>query len=358
MAKTTQRSDFSQMLLDTVRANGGLFTIFAVALIVLTGFTLINNPANWWIPVAAVLAFFGAIFLFMNARVIIKATVAFALAFLFAGLAFKEGTYADPSGAGGLLWLSLTLVAFFTGLSLSYFLASGASRWGSLIIAQSFGFVTTYIISYGFATVTLGTFVGFAVALLGFLALYRFGRRTYVSRSMPVTEGDDALLAQIAEAADKAAYETTVVRGRRGALRGVLVWDEYAYLLVPVRLLTPFGYLGRKQDRLSYDGKSINSWLLRLALRDAPLWRTRSAPIMPVVLDLRNRNGKLPRVIGAALPDSKRQLPVGVFPAKLFTSSDDAALCEAFRGFRENFEEFAAPLSSKQQESLKDLATH
>lgn len=351
--KEKSTPEFVESLLDTLKQNGGMFTIFAVILICISGITLVENPSNWWITVVSLLAFFVMIFLYMNARVFIKIGVASIATILLSSFAFKIGSYADPNGTGGLVWMCAVLFLFFACLAFSYLVSSGRSRWGSMIGTQIVAFGATYVISVGFESVLLGTSIGLLIGIAFFIVIYKLsGASRFSKAGMPINSLTEDFINSATSAADENAMDSFVIYGRKPETGSVVVWAEKAYLLHPITMNRAFSAVGRKADKLGYDRKSINPWLINISFQEVPVWKSRGANIMTVIVDLTNANGRVPRVIGVSLPDTKRKIPIGILPGKLLESNDPEKLQKAFEILEDEFGDFAKKITEKQKTAL------
>lgn len=353
-AKKEKRTpEFVESFVETLRQNGGMLTIFAVVLICISGITLVENPANWWISAVAITAFFITVFLYMNARVFIKIGIASISTILLSSFAFKIGSYADPNGTGGLVWMCAVLFLFFGCLSFSYLVSSGKSRWGTLIGTQIITFGITYIVSVGFENVLLGTAVGLILGFVFFAVVYKLSGASRFSKSgMPVNLLTDNFIDSTSIAAEENAMDSFVIAGSKDETGSMVIWRDKAYLLHPIVMDKAFSAVGRKADKLGYNRKSVNPWLINVSFKETPVWKSRGANIMTVLVDLKNANGKEPRVIGVALPDTKRKLPVGVLPGKIFESKDPEKLRAAFEMLEDEFSDFVKPVTEKQKNAL------
>jgi hypothetical protein len=351
--KERRTPEFVESLLDTLKQNGGMFTIFAVVLITISGITLVENPSNWWITVAALSAFFVTIFLYMNARVFIKVGVASLTTILFSSFAFKIGSYADPNGTGGLVWMCAVLFLFFACLAFSYLVSSGRSRWGSLIGTQIIAFGATYITSVAFENVLLGTLIGLTTGLAHFFVIYKLsGASRFSKKGMPVNSLTEDFISSATIAADENAMDSFVIAGRKPETGSIVTWGEKAYLLHPVIMDRAFTAVGRKADKLGYNRKNVNPWLINVSFQETPVWKSRGANIMTVLVDLKNANGNTPRVIGVSLPDTKRKLPVGILPGKMLQTNNPAKLQKAFEILEDEFGDFTKSITEKQKFAL------
>ena len=349
-----QRPIWVDTVLDTIKTNGSLLTVFAIALILVSGITLVDNPGNWWVSVLSVLAFCAIVFIFMNARVIIKVLFVGVLTLFLSTWGFQIGSIVEPRTGGGLVWMTSTLFCFFFLMSLSYLMASGVSRWGTIGIATTLGFASAYIMIAFRVPVIWSALLGIPVALMVFSFFYKLTRKTrFKTIDMPTNVLDDTLVETIIRGAELAGWESTVLRDDEES-GSVLVWRDRAYLLHPVRMDEAFGTIGRKNDSLGYKGKNINPWLLHLALKKAPLWRARGAQITPVLLDMRNKSGSRDkiRIIGAGLPDTKKKLPVGLIKAKVLLSKNDEKTEDLLSIIDGELSPFVHPISDKQYLAL------
>lgn len=347
------RPEFVESMLDTLKQNGGLLTVFAVALIFVSGITIIDSPSNWWVAALAVAVFFVTIFLFMNARVFLKVIAAAVVTLMLSSFAFKIGSFADPQGTGGLVWMCATLFLFFGCMAFSYMVSSGKSRWGTLMAVQILAFLATYSFSIGFVSVGLGTISGLIVGFASFVFLYKFSSASrFNKKGMPRNLLTEELSDSIAIAANETDMESVVLAGKKESTGSMLVWNDKAYILHPVLIETAFTAIGRKARRLGYRGKNINPWLINLAFTEAPVWKSRGANMMTVLVDLENKNGNEPKVIGVSLPDTKRKLPIGVLPGRMLKAKNPEVLERAFEMLEDEFAEFVKPLNDKQKRAL------
>lgn len=353
-----ERPEFFESMIDTVKQNGGLLTGIAVAFIVVTGMALINNPGLWWIPALAVIAFGLIIFLFMNARVIIKVAFVSFFILLISSEAFKFGSSLDPYGSSGIVWMSSILFTSFALIAYSYIASSGKSRWGSLGFSIAIGYATTFILAVSETlNINISIIVGSVLSVALFVLTYKFSRKTRVSKKkVPLNFLSDADEAALVKGAEEAGMQATVIRDKKDkSLGGVLVWKEKAYLLYPIKMQQPFLEIGKKYVRLSYLNKSINPWLLKLAYNEVPTWRARGANINVVLLDINNKNGYDPKVIGVSIPDSKRKVPVGIFPAKQLLGDDPKRTQSLIDKIDSTMAPYSADLSEKQSIAISRI---
>lgn len=351
-----ERSDFLESLIETFKSNGTLFTGLAVALIILTGLTLVNTPEYWWIIAIAVLVFGAIIFLFMNARVVIKISLSIVIVVLLSAEAFRFGSLFDQHSSGGLLWMCGVWFGFFALMAYSYLSNSGASRWGALMFSTVFGYATTFVISLSeLIPMNLAIILGIIVQSLIFVLIYKGSRKTrYAKDRMPINEYTERIEEKVLKAADESGWNITPIKNKKTGNSGFLIWDERAYYLHPIDMDSPFTNIGRKTLSLGYHKKTINPWLLNLVFKEAPLWKSRGANINVALLDINNKNGE-PKIIGASIPDSKKKLPVGVFPASPLKNESTKKIIKVLDKIDLEMSPFTKNLTEKQKKALSRI---
>lgn len=349
MAK--RENEFILNLKETLKANGRLLTIFGVAAIVIGGVTLVQYPQNWWIALLAVTGFFAALFLFINARAVIKMAVTVLLTLVLAGISFNLGSLVDPLGVGAFIWLFGHIIVFFLTLSVSYFLPSGQSRWTTISLTEIIYFSGTWLLIALTETVTAPAAVDILIAVGVFVLIYTFGSKSrFAAKRMPKTFDEPGLQDRMVKAADYADLKIHKLEAKEDS--SYLVWNERAYILHPVVMEQAFGFVGKRKPKLSYQGKSINAWLRYLSFTKSPYFKSRGAETMLVLIDVNNANGKESKTIGVTLPDSKALIPVGIIAGKLLKSDDEKALQKALLNLDVQFQEFVKDLTPKQKEAL------
>lgn len=349
MAK--RENEFILNLKETLKANGRLLTIFGVAAIVIGGVTLVQYPQNWWIALLAVTGFFAALFLFINARAVIKMAVTVLLTLVLAGISFNLGSLVDPLGVGAFIWLFGHIIVFFLTLSVSYFLPSGQSRWTTISLTEIIYFSGTWLLIALTETVTAPAAVDILIAVGVFVLIYTFGSKSrFAAKRMPKTFDEPGLQDRMVKAADYADLKIHKLEAKEDS--SYLVWNERAYILHPVVMEQAFGFVGKRKPKLSYQGKSINAWLRYLSFTKNPYFKSRGAETMLVLIDVNNANGKEPKTIGVTLPDSKALVPVGIIAGKLLKSDDEKALQKALLNLDVQFQEFVKDLTPKQKDAL------
>lgn len=338
-----------------IMQHGGLFTMFAVVFILFTGITLFNNPGNWWIIALIVIGLFSLIFLFMNARVVIKSTLSIVLTIMLGGFGFSFAALADPTSSSALSWPMATLFLFFASLAASYALPSGRSRWGSIMVAQFAMFFTGMITTMATINATLGVIVGTFLGSVIFGFLHFFTSASRAKREhMPLNVIDDDLRRKLVEGATKTGYEFVDLSDHETDRGGFLVWKDRAYLLYPIKMSQPLSVVGRRKPKLGYKARSINPWLLNVAFKETPVWRARGADIMVVLVDTHGHGGGDTDVLGADLPDTKKQMAIGLTPGRSLT--DTSGKPETlYQTIEQHFAPWVGQLSKKQRTALQKM---
>lgn len=301
------------VILRIFATNGTLVTCFLAVAILLTGITLVDNPSQWWVIPVGLGSILVILLLLLNARVVVKATGAFATALLLSAWGFQIGALTAGDLSGGSSWLFSTLLGFTLCLALSYLRPSAAGRWVRSTLAVLGGFLLTYAFST-LMVMALAAPLGALGTLLIFTVVYYGSRRARFSKK-------NFPSATLSRETEEALGETLRPLGwgvvpleRRGS-RGLLLWnDERAFVVTEVSLAQKFGFAGTaKRPYLSYRGANLNPWLTSL-LRDLLPWNVKGAPVMLVLLDVKNSNGKEAKTIGVQLPDTTAVTPVGLLP--------------------------------------------
>lgn len=315
MLNRIKQSDFYTSLQEVVYTNSNLLVAFTAVLILVSGISVIDNPSRWWVPVLSLITLMTTVFMFMNFRVVIKGTVAIVMTAMLSSFAFTGGSLADPYGLGGVIWMGLVWALLFACLAWSYARQSGRSRWAVVMVTQMTSFLVSYSLVLSSVSVAISSVIGAVVGLVMFIIVYSvMGRNHFRAKNVPVNSMDDKLAATLADSADFIGWNSALM-SEKDDKGSVLVWNEdNAYMIYPVLMSSPFGTIGRKSQRLSYNRKSITPWLNHLVYNKVPVWRSRGADITVILLDLNKRNGDKIRVISQPVPDSKKVIPVVIAP--------------------------------------------
>lgn len=349
-----RRGKLAGTLSSVFQANGMLITIAICATVILGGITLIESPANWWIPLALVAAVTILVFLLINARIVVKSSISVLILLLSAGFGFQLGATMDPNGSGAFIWLFGAFVAYFGSLAVSYLIPSGQSRWSVLIFVEILYFFAVAVLGLSGLLVSAVAAATALTSIAVFFLVFRFGARSRTaSEAMPKHHYSDDFEEGVRRAAE---YSNLNIRPSEYAEeRSFLVWDDRSYLLYPVELEQAFGVIGRRHSQLSYKGKSINPWLRSLAFSYPPRRKARGADILLILVDVNNKNGSDFKTIGVTVPDSKAVVPVGIMPGKLLRSDDEPALRKALSKLDSHFKDHVDDLTPKQKQALNDF---
>lgn len=349
-----EHSKFAVRLNHAFQANGFLLTIAAVAIIIFGGVTLIVNPERWWVPALAVAGLFAAIFLLINAAAVVKSIFALFFTLVASAFAFQIALSVEPGTSGAFVWMFITVAVAFGSLAISYLIPSGQSRWSVLVIVQIIFFLGTAFAIESGLTVTLASVAMGATSLVVYFLIYRFGRRSgFNPDRVPQIYVNKQLDGDLTIAAAYSNMDTYPIVSEDETK--YLVWDDRAYLIIPVKLEEPFAVGGGKRKQLTYMGKPINPWLRYILFTQVPYRKAAGADIMLVLADMTGKNGNKPKVIGVSTPDSKAVVPVGVFPLKTLPNPDENYLKKAFRSFEGAFSLYADPLTKKQIAALESF---
>lgn len=350
-----KKESIGEIAEELLRKNGQILTGFTCLLIIMVGVTLVNDPSRWWVSLAAVALFGAVVFLFLNARVLIKATVALLATLMEAAWAFKIGSVSDYQGSGGTAWMLSILISFFTVLAISYTIPSSRSRWGTATMTTTASFFFVYLVAVGGFPLSWAALVSGVLNVAFFILIYRFGRKSsYKILDMPMVNMDEDVQEKIISSVKEYGWGAVPTKGKlRG---GVLIWNQRnAFVLSTVNLPQKFGisFKGRRakgERHLTYNGKNINPWLMNIAFQMIPYWRTKGADIMLVLLDRRDGNGKEAKTIGVQLPDTKGRVPVGIMPAQHYLERNKFP--ELAKAIEEEFGGYVRELTPRQLKAL------
>lgn len=342
-------------LLEAIKEHGTWFTISAVALVVILGVTLVNDPSKWWVSLAIAVGLSVFLFTAANGRVVLKAIGSiFVLGMTIAGAA-SMGTMVATVPLFGLTWPIYQLSSYLLALALSYVVYSGRGRWtylGLMAIGQ-FG-ITAFLLIVN-ADPHLSAIIGALLALGGFAAAYFFNSKTRVSKLMPKTGFSREFLEALIHGAEKLGVELRIIPARRGLDSHVLVYGDRAVILYPIAMSQAFSVVGRKASRLGYMAKDINPWLLRLSFFSSPSWKARGASPSLVLVDVNRKNGGEGKVIGVSLPDSKRKAVVGIQPAPPSRKDRDSYGERLITSSMRLMEDYTLELTAKQKAALSKV---
>lgn len=342
-------------ILNYFRERQTLLTVFAIAIILIGGVQIIDNPESWWVPPAFIGGGLILVLIFMHAIVIIKSGLAIFIALLSFYVSMLQGDIIDYElGFGGLIASTAVLCLFFLCLGLSYLIPSTKSRWTTLTLTLIIHQVFEYTLIMGLLDLYWGVGLAFGLSILFFFFYYSLKSwRAYRSDKMPDNIASDILTRNVRNTFVEAGWEFQDLR-RKGNKGGYLVWKNKAFFLWPVRMTQDFQEW--KKSDLCYNEKSINPWLASIAEREVPSFKTRNADVMPVLLDINNANGSVGKVIGVSTPETKSKTPFGIFPTRELNSSRRKK-GHIITNFEKRLDDdaFTLSLSDKQKRALSKL---
>lgn len=335
--------------------NSMLLTGLLAAFIIFMGYTLIETPGSWYIPIIVLGVALVLLLVFVEARSVLKLVGATIMTIFASGISFLMAGLADPYTSAPLLWFASYWVVFFGAAASSYMVVKGRSRWGAITLAEFCAFASGYIALFSSIRIIIAAITSTVVGIVVFFVAYHLNRRSrYRAKNMPVNVTDPVVTRKILDSADAGDWLARSYENSKTDEAHYLVWNKRAYLILPVYMDQPFSIVGsRWSSGLGYKGRPINPWLVDLIYNRTPFWTSRSAPIMIVLLDLFNANGHKPRTIAASLPDTKHRAPVGVMPiGSLKNNSDDI-----LKRIDDEFGKHTNPLTEKQLKTLTSVAS-
>lgn len=327
-------------MIEKIKEQGTLLTVSLVVLIITGGVLVIDRPDNWLNTIVFVLALLGLLAVFVNARVVIKSGITVLVAIFGAVFGFENGMSINPTGNLGAVWGVAFLALFFLLLTISYYVPSVYSRWTLIGISMIVSWAFIYISTAAFLN-SWGVLVGTIVGTLFFLLFYLFLPMRSL-KLMPENVLPKKHLTKLKKKLERNGYDYIEFKERKSG-GYLLVWKantpHTAYVLYPIIVDQPFGNIGKKKRlRLSYKGKSINYWLLRVVSKIVDNRYIGSGPLT-VLWDFDGSVTK-PRVIGVEAPDYTAPIAVG-----LISGNSPESLAE--------LERYAGVIKSKQLEKLE-----
>ena len=317
-APPTWASDFRDRASEMLSRNSMILTGFLAAFIIFTGYTLIEMPQSWYVPLIALGVALVLFLVFVEARGFFKQVGAALVTLIASSISFLMASIVDPYTGAPLLWFASYWILFFGAAAVSYAVIRGRSRWGSIMFAEFAAFIAGYIGMFASLSLYIAAVSSALAGIVIFsLTYYLSGKSRFSSRKMPLNVTTEDITDNVIDAADESDWFARSYVNTKSGEAHYLVWDERAYLLVPVSMHDPFSVVGNRfSSGLGYKGRPINPWLVDLIYNKTPFWMSRSAPVMVILLDVRNGNGLKPRTIAASIPDSRHRVPVGILPAR------------------------------------------
>lgn len=354
----TWLSDLGDRLGEMISRNSIVLTGFLAAGILFTGYTLIETPGSWYVPIVALSVILVLFLTFVEARGFFKQVGAGIVTLLASAFSFLMGSIASTASSAALIWFAVYWILFFGGAALSYAIVRGRSRWGAIMLAEFVAFAAGYIGLFSSLSVYIAALCSGLTGLTAFVLSYYFsGKSRFSTKNMPVNVTTEEITENVLSAADASDWYARSSINSKTDEAHYLTWDDKAYLLVPISMEESFSIVGNRwSSGLGYMGRSINPWLVDMIYNKTPFWFSRGAPVMVVLLDLWNKNGTNPRVIAASIPDSRHRVPVGVIPAKSLLS-DTGKSDGILEKIEDEFGKYTRELTEKQKNSLVSLVS-
>lgn len=337
-------------IVDFLNKNGLIFTLVVAGMVLFTGISYVDHMTDWWIAPLVVLAFGVLFFITLNARVLIKSMLSVFIALLCATTAFRIGSLVDQNGTGGIVWMFSVLAAFFFSLSISYLTTSSRSRWSFLTLTTVMSFCFTSAFAAWIGHVAIVAPVVSLVFVILYHFVYRFSRGLrYDPKNMPTVFLDEEEANAFCADPDRNGWRGFVYENKDN--HSVVMWnDDRCYQIARVDMDQAFGFGGRRGKFLTYHDKNINSWVLETIFKWIPKGLPRDVSPFFVVLDYKNANGKTAKVVGVDMMDSKKKIPMGIFPSRGAWKNKNLLL----DAIDKEFFEYAKPLTKKQVEKMDD----
>ncbi len=351
----TVKGEGGSPILEAIKRHGTWFTVSVVGIILALGFTLVSDPSKWWVALAISGGLSIFIFTAANGRVVLKAIGSIFVLLLSVAGAASMGSMVVTVPIFGLTWPVAQIAVYLFALALSYVVYSGRGRWTYLGLMAISQFALTSLLVILNADPHLSMLVGGLMGLVGFALAYLLNGRTRVSRLMPESGFSREFVEAVARGAEKLDVSFRVVPARRGIDSHLLVYGERAIILYPVALEQAFGAIGRRASKLGYKGKDINPWLLRLSFFTSPSWKSKGASPSLVLVDTERKNGGEGKIIGVALPDSKRRAVVGIQPAPPSRKDRDSYGERLIAASFALMEDYSLELTEKQKLALSKV---
>lgn len=353
----TWMDDFKDRAGEMLSRNSTILTGFLAAFIIFTGYTLLEMPESWYVPIIALGVALVLFMLFVEARGFFKQVGAILVTLVASAISFLMASIADPYTSAPLIWFSAYWIVFFGSAAMSYAIIRGRSRWGAIMFAEFAAFVAGYIALFGSLNINIAAISSGATGIAIFsLSYYLSGKSRFSSKNMPLNVTTEEVTDGVIDAADASDwFARSYVNSKNGEAH-YLTWNEKAYLLVPVYMSEKFSLVGNRWSTgLGYNGRPINPWLVDLIYNKTPFWLSRSAPVMVVLLDLKNGNGREVRTIAASIPDSRHRVPVGVMPARDLLGSNSKRN-DLLEKIDKEFAQHTRALTIKQLKTLSSIA--
>lgn len=349
-----------EYLIETTSRNWVLLSTISAVFVVLTGAVLLTNPSQVWKPITLLIVALGAYYSFYNAPGILKGLLSFILLVAISSMTTSAAILYDPYSNNHLLVMVAFYFSFFMWLFVTYLKPRPKSRWGSL----NAGLLTAGFASYVAGFTTLSGVVAAITAVVTFSLIfalnYFLSAQGRLNRdSMPINVIDEQSWNGLKEEAEYRNF-TLSRNSKKGSERILAFNNRRAFMLIPVYMDQPFkmDIFSKKRNGMTYNGKRIAPYLVDIIYNARPKGKTKGADILPVLLDLKDANGGIPRVIKVALPNTKKFGIVAIVPAKYLRESKTSnGIPNVLYYLEEELGEHVDKLDVSQKEALAKISS-
>lgn len=304
-----------------------------VAAIVLAGAFYTRNPQLWWVPFLWLLMGVVGLFVFQVARAFVKALFSIVVTATLASMAIMTGSMFDPYSGDNLTWAFALWAGWAISLTYSFMRAAPVSRWSVLTWCSLGTYIGSAMVAAGFLSLLAAAITAAVLFPALFWVFYRVIPRWRINRVAPTIVSREDITDAVAYDAMNADWSFVENKKRSlfqrvlrkpGATGNYLVWDDKAYVIIPVFLRQELQTLVKHtsirkrvtgEQYLAYMGKPIGPWLLGTVANNTPMFGVGGADVRVVFLDVNNANGFEPKLIGVPYPDSNKVLYMGIIPA-------------------------------------------
>lgn len=351
--RTTKVNGARDSLLKVIERNATLFTVSIIGFILIFGLVVISDPSKWYIGLFGATGFGLFAFTAVHGKVVLKAIASVLFLALIVSFATMAGSLVPTTLLFGLVWGTLQVATYLFCLSLSYMMYSGRSRWLHLGLTTGLQFIlVATFLTLGIESY-LSLITGTLLSVVFFIFSYKVNKKTRVSIEMPDSGFSKELTKSIFNASNTLGHQARVIPATKKLGAHFLVMKENkAVLLYPVNMEQPFGVIGKRKPQLSYKGKAINPWLLRLSVLTSVAWKTKGASPVLVLVDVNRKNGSEGKLIGASIPDSKKKAIVGIIPVPALKVSSHNYGIKLLESTFSLVDEFNQELTEKQKSKL------
>lgn len=350
---TEAMSDLGHYFVAAGSRNAGVLTIIAVVAILISGLTAAVG-GMWYVPLLIGLVAIFCITVFNGAPVVAKVVVAFVLLCFASGISYQLGLFINPSDLTSMYWfLSYWIFALFC-IGISYISVRANSRWGALIGSTCVAWFVSYMVGFAFLSSTAGALSVFVMGTLVFFLMYMFSRNALINeKKLPSNIMTDSMVENLLEQADQNEWDIRAISGKNDTGH-FLAWKDRGYVLLPVYMEQAFTSVVTRRGKYNgygYKGTPIGPWLSQKSFSLSPVWKSRGADMMLVLLDIKNNIDK-PMVINVSLPDSHNLIPVGVIPAGSLLGQKGTVIDKLDKNFAKFF---AKDLKDRQKQALAGI---